>query len=66
MLNFTEVAPHETTYGHKKYVCLAQNISIGSFHASFHNFHIVSIFYISEMTTKASNAHEVGIIGIFV
>ena len=28
--------------GHKKKVCLEQNISIGSIHASFHNFHNVS------------------------
>ena len=34
-------APHETIYGHKKKVWLDENISIGSFHASFHN---VSIY----------------------
>ena len=45
-------APHETIYGHKKKVRLEQNISIGSFNASFHNFHNVSIY---EMMTKASN-----------
>ena len=31
-------------YGHKKKVCLEQNISIGSIHASFHNFHNVSVY----------------------
>ena len=31
-------------YGHKKKVCLEQNISIGSIPASFHNFHNVSIY----------------------
>ena len=30
--------PHEIIYGHKKKVCLEQNISTGSFYASFHNF----------------------------
>ena len=49
-------APHMTIYGHKKKVCLEPNISIGSFHASFHNFHYVSIY---EMTTKASNGENV-------
>ena len=28
----------------KKKACLEQNISLGSFHASFHNFHNVSIY----------------------
>ena len=37
-------APHETKYGHKKKVGLEQNISTGSFHASFDNFHNVSIY----------------------
>ena len=31
-------------YGHKKKVCLEQNISIGSIHVSFHNFHNVSMY----------------------
>ena len=31
-------------YGHKTKVCLEQNISIGSFYASFHNFHNVSLY----------------------
>ena len=30
----------ENIYGHKKKVCLEQNISMGSIHASFHNFHV--------------------------
>ena len=37
----------------QKKVCLEQNISIGSFHASFHNFS--SCFYICELITKANN-----------
>ena len=44
MLNFTEklhMRPYMVT---KKKVCLEQKISIGSFHASFHNFHNVSIY----------------------
>ena len=48
-------APHETIYGHKKKVCLVQNISIGSFQASFHKFHNVSKDVKCEMTTPASN-----------
>ena len=32
------------TYGHKKNVFLEQNNSIRSIHASFHNFHNVSIY----------------------
>ena len=40
----------------KKKACLEQNISTGSIHASFHNFHNVSI-YIRQITTKASNGH---------
>ena len=40
VLNFTE----ELRTSHKKKVCLEQNISIGSFHASFDNFHNVSIY----------------------
>ena len=35
---------HMSIYGHKKEGCLVQNISIGSFHASFHNFYNVSIY----------------------
>ena len=40
-------APHKTIHGHKKKVCLEQNISIGWFHASFDkfdNFHNVSMY----------------------
>ena len=42
----------KTINGHKKKVRLEQNISIGSFHASFHIFHNVSIF---EMMTKTKH-----------
>ena len=31
-------------YGHKKKMCLEQNISIESIRASFHNFHNVSLY----------------------
>ena len=37
-------APHETIYGHENKVFLEQNISIASVHASFRNFHNVSIY----------------------
>ena len=37
-------APHEIINSHKKKICLEQNISIGSFHASVHNIHNVSIY----------------------
>ena len=35
---------YRSIYGHKKKVCLEQNISVGTIHASFHNFHNVSVY----------------------
>ena len=49
-------APHKTIYGHKK-MCLEQNISIGSFHASFHNFH--NHFYIMSPFCGATDSPNV-------
>ena len=39
-----ESSTQDHIYGHMKKVCLEQNISIGSIHASFHNFHNVAIY----------------------
>ena len=54
-------APHETIYGHKKKMCLEQNISIGSFHASFHNFYNVFVYvkWPQKLVMKDSIAHSI-------
>ena len=73
--NLNGQTPHETIYGHKKKVCLKQNISIGSncmeyghFMLHFTTFHNVYIYiyryiysyiYICEMPTKASNGLQI-------
>ena len=58
--SYVKIASHETIYGHKKKVCLEQNVSIGSIVGN----KVISCFisplfmvflYIREMTTKANN-----------